>query len=205
MMCVAVLAMAAFASVQAAEVNVKLQNRGADQQMTAAQSVQYTVTNADGEIVAEGDGSEIKLDLAEGEYELTVQQTLEDGKVHYGVQPMTVPADGADFAFDVTPDGLTVAPKAAEVAPVIAKSPVNKCKCKYCDCNATREYCAEHCDCEHCDCGAFVVPFQAVQAPTSYVAGRNWGFLGMAGALVATAIALGVDDGPCCVSPCQCH
>ena len=53
----AALAMATVASVQAADVKINLQNRGPNQQMVLAQNVKYTIANAEGEIVAEGENA----------------------------------------------------------------------------------------------------------------------------------------------------
>jgi hypothetical protein len=53
------------------------------------------------------------------------------------------------------------------------------------------------------------LPQVPAQLPTTggVYYGNNWGIFGLAGALVATAIALGVDDDdcscPCPVTPCQ--
>lgn len=179
MMLVAVLAMAAVASVQAADVKVNLQNRGADQQMVAAQNVKYTVSNAEGEIVAEGEGSEIALDLPEGNYEITVEQTMADGKVHYGTKMIEVTPEGTNVAYEITPNGLEAvgpqAPKAIVVRSTIPRQPLTNPN----------------------------LPPQLPQlppAPQPYAPGvgamGNWGMLGMIGAIIATSVALGVDDDP---------
>lgn len=178
MMLVAVLAMAAVASVQAADVKVNLQNRGADQQMVAAQNVKYTVSNAEGEIVAEGEGSEIALDLPEGNYEITVEQTMADGKVHYGTKMIEVTPEGANVAYEITPNGLeAVGPQApkAIVRSTIPRQPLTNPN----------------------------LPPQLPQLPPApqpnapgVGAMGNWGMLGMIGAIIATSVALGVDDDP---------
>lgn len=178
MMLVAVLAMAAVASVQAADVKVNLQNRGADQQMVAAQNVKYTVSNAEGEIVAEGEGSEIALDLPEGNYEITVEQTMADGKVHYGTKMIEVTPEGANIAYEITPNGLeAVGPQApkAIVRSTIPRQPLTNPN----------------------------LPPQLPQLPPApqpnapgVGAMGNWGMLGMIGAIIATSVALGVDDDP---------
>lgn len=178
MMLVAVLAMAAVASVQAADVKVNLQNRGADQQMVSAQNVKYSIANADGEIVAEGEGSEINLDLPEGNYEITVEQTTADGKVHYGTKMIEVTPEGANVAYEITPNGLeAVGPQApkAIVRSTIPRQPLTNPN----------------------------LPPQLPQLPPApqpnapgVGAMGNWGMLGMIGAIIATSIALGVDDDP---------
>lgn len=174
MMLVAVLAMMAVASVQAADVKVNLQNRGADQQMVAAQNVKYTISNAEGEIVAEGEGSDVALDLPEGNYEITVEQTIADGKVHYGTKMIEVTSEGVDVAYEITPNGLeAVGPQApkAMVRSTIPRQPTTNPN----------------------------LPPQLPQLPQqggvpTMNSGNNWSVLALVGALVATAIALGVDD-----------
>lgn len=180
MMLVAVLAMAVVASVQAADVKVNLQNRGADQQMVSAENVKYSIANADGEIVAEGEGSEINLDLPEGNYEITVEQTTADGKVHYGTKMIEVTPEGANVSFEITPNGLEAvgsqAPKALVRSTIPRQlNPANP-----------------------------NLPAQLPQLPSAPQPGAasmgagmgNWGMLGMIGAIIATSIALGVDDEP---------
>lgn len=122
MMLVAMLA--TVASIQAADVKVNLQNRGPNQQMTSAQNVKYSISNAEGEIVAEGEGSEINLDLPEGNYEITVEQTGPNGQVRYGAQQMKVTPEGANVSFEITPNGLQpVNPNAPAVRSTIPRQP----------------------------------------------------------------------------------
>lgn len=180
MMLVAVLAMAAVASVQAADVKVNLQNRAPNQQMVPAQNVKYTISNAEGEIVAEGEGSEINLDLPEGVYEITVEQTAPNGEVYYGTKMIEVTPEGANVSFEITPQGLQ--PANAQIRQTIPRQLQRP--------NTPPR------------------PVQLPQLPEPGVptmgAERNWGMLAMVGALVATAIALGVDDDePVYVTPCQ--
>ncbi|MBR4835206.1 MAG: hypothetical protein IKU86_12890 [Thermoguttaceae bacterium] len=205
MMLVAALAMTVVASVQAADVKVNLQDRDANNQLVAAQNVKYSIADSEGKIVANGEQAEIALDLAEGVYEITVEQNLPNEQVHYGAQALSVPAEGAEFALEIAADGLKPAVAAKEVAPTIAKKSVrtssNVCKCKYCKCSQSREYCRDNCNCPYCDCGKAAVPVAAASVGSC----NTWGFLGLTGALVATAIALGVDDDvpPRPVSPFQ--
>ena len=176
MMLVAMLA--TVASVQAADVKVNLQNRGADQQMVSAQNVKYSISNAEGEIVAEGENSKIDLDLPEGVYEISVEQTTPGGDVRYGTQTINVTADGVNVAYEITPNGLRpVGPQAPKGLsnPTIPRQP-----------NPTNPN----------------LPPQLPQLPQlpqqgavpSMNSGNNWGVLALVGALVATAVALGDDD-----------
>lgn len=174
MMLFAALAMATVASVQAADVKINLQNRGPNQQMVLAQNVKYTIANAEGEIVAEGENAEITLDLPEGNYEITVEQTTLNGQVRYGAQQISVPAEGANLSFEITSNGLRPAnaPNVAAARPTIPRQPRVARPNPYTN-----------------------APQLPPQAPASV--GRNyntWGVWGLAGALVATAVALGVDD-----------
>lgn len=170
MMLVAMLA--TVASVQAADVKINLQNRGPNQQMAAAQNVKYSISNAEGEIVAEGEEAEINLDLPEGNYEITVEQTAPNGQVRYGAQQMNVTAEGANLSFEITPNGLQpVNPNVPTVRPTIPRRIPSRPN------------------------PATNLPQLPPQAPVATAGSyNNWGILGLTGALVATAIALGVDD-----------
>lgn len=173
MMLVAMLA--TVASVQAADVKINLQNRGPNQQMTSAQNVKYSISNAEGEIVAEGEEAEINLDLPEDNYEITVEQTGPNGQVRYGAQQMNVTPEGANLSFEITPNGLQpVNPNAPTVRPTIPRQPRVVRPNPY----------------------TTNMPQLPPQAPNGAVmySGNNWGIWGLAGALVATAVALGVDD-----------
>lgn len=173
MMLVAMLA--TVASVQAADVKVNLQNRGANQQMVSAQNVKYSISNAEGEIVAEGENARIDLDLPEGVYEISVEQTTANGDVRYGTQTIDVTADGVNVAYEITPNGLRpVGPQAPKGLsnPTIPRQP-----------NPTNPN----------------LPPQLPQLPQqggvpTMNSDNNWGILALVGALVATAIALGVDN-----------
>lgn len=186
-MLVAALAMTVVASVQAADVKVNLHSRGANNQLTAAQNVKYTIANADGEIVAQGEEAEVALDLPNGNYEITVEQTMPNGQVRYGAQQMEVDEESEQFTFEITQNGLQLvdangAPAAVERTTV----PRNPSLLR------TNQESS---------------PFQqpAVPQPSSSANCGTWGVLGLAGALVATAVALGVDDDddPHWVSPGQ--
>lgn len=187
MMLVAALAMTVVASVQAADVKVNLHSRGANNQLTAAQNVKYTIANADGEIVAQGEEAEVALDLPNGNYEITVEQTMPNGQVRYGAQQMEVDEESEQFTFEITQNGLQLvdangAPAAVERTTV----PRNPSLLR------TNQESS---------------PFQqpAVPQPSSSANSGTWCVLGLAGALVATAVALGVDDDddPHWVSPGQ--
>lgn len=187
MMLVAALAMTVVASVQAADVKVNLHSRGANNQLTAAQNVKYTIANADGEIVAQGEEAEVALDLPNGNYEITVEQTMPNGQVRYGAQQMEVDEESEQFTFEITQNGLQLvdangAPAAVERTTV----PRNPSLLR------TNQESS---------------PFQqpAVPQPSCSANSGTWGVLGLAGALVATAVALGVDDDddPHWVSPGQ--
>lgn len=186
MMLVAALTMTVVASVQAADVKVSLHSRGVDNQLTAAQNVKYTIANADGEIVAQGEDADVALDLPNGSYEITVEQTMPNGQVRYGAQQLDVDEESEEFAFEITQNGLQ--PVDADGVSAVESATVPRRPSLLC---TNRES----------------SPFQQpVVPPTGQ--GSNcgtWGVLGLAGALVATAIALGVDDDdePCWVSPGQ--
>lgn len=188
MMLVAALAMTVVASVQAADVKVNLHSRGANNQLTAAQNVKYTIANADGEIVAQGEDAEVALDLPNGNYEITVEQTMPNGQVRYGAQQMEVDEESEQFTFEITQNGLQlVDANGASAAMERTTVPRNPSLLR------TNQESS---------------PFQqpAVPQPSSNSANcGTWGVLGLAGALVATAVALGVDDDddPHWVSPGQ--
>ena len=184
MMLVAVLAMATVASVQAADVKVEIKERDANQNLVAAQNVKYSVANAEGAIVANGEKSEFAMDVAEGKYELTVEQKTAAERVRYGAAAFVVPVAGDDFIFELTDSGLRLVKEDDDKAGVIIPSkPVAVAR------------------------PVAALPQLPAQAATNGVvySGNNWGIFGLAGALVATAIALGVDDNdcPCAVTPCQ--
>ncbi|MBQ2791079.1 MAG: hypothetical protein IJE97_15695, partial [Thermoguttaceae bacterium] len=182
-MLVAVLTLTAVASVQAADVKVEIKERDAEQNLVAAQNVKYSVSNSEGEIVADGETAEFALDVPEGHYELTVEQAQTEGRVRYGAAILVVPAEGDDFVFELTDAGLKlVEDDDDDAAVVIPNKPVA---------NAVARPIATY-------------PQLPQQAGYAVSSGRNWGFLGLAGALVATAVALGVDDDcPCPVTPVQ--
>ncbi|MBQ8287019.1 MAG: hypothetical protein IJZ10_12080 [Thermoguttaceae bacterium] len=187
MMLVAALVMATVASVQAADVKIELKERDAKQNLVPAQNVKYSVANGEGKIVADGSAAEFAMDVAEGNYELTVEQTLPNDHVRYGAATFAVPTEGAEYAYEITDAGLVLIEEDDDdkAALVIPNKPVM---------GATAKPIA-------------ALPQVPAQVPTTAVTsgGNNWGILGLAGALVATAIALGVDDDecPCPVSPCQ--
>ena len=187
MMLAAVLALATVASVQAADVKIEIKERDANQKLVAAQNIKYSVANADGAIVANGEKSDFAMDVAEGNYEITVEQKAVADHVRYGAAAFVVPAAGDDFIFELTDSGLRLVEedddKGAVVLPgkPIAHAAVRPLP---------------------------QLPQLPPQVPTTgaVYSGNNWGVLGLAGALVATAIALGVDDDcdcPCPVTPCQ--
>ena len=184
MMLVAVLALTAVASVQAADVKVELKERDAEQNLVAAQNVKYSVSNSEGEIVADGETAEFALNVPEGHYELTVEQTKADDHVRYGAAILVVPAEGDEVVFELTDAGLKriVEDDDDKAGVIIPSKPVSVAR-------PIPTYPQ--------------IPQQAAGVAVS--SGRNWGFLGLAGALVATAIALGVDDDgcPCPVTPVQ--
>lgn len=171
------VALATVASVQAADVKINLLNRGANQQMTAAQNVKYSISNAAGEIVAQGENANIKVDLPEGNYEITVEQTTPNDQVRYGAHQFKVTSEGANVSYEIMPNGLRLIGQpgqAGQVAPTLPRVlPQNPVAPNY-----------------------PVLPPQAPYAGGmgAMGAGGNWGMLAMTGALVATAIALGVDD-----------
>ncbi len=184
MMLVAMLALAAVASVQAADVKVEIKERDANNNLVPAQNIKYSVSNDDGEIVASGDACNFSMDVVAGNYELTVEQAA-TARVRYGAAALVVTEKGDNFVFELTDAGL----KKERGSVVIPSQPVA---------NASLRPVAN----------LPQVPTQTpIQVPTgaTMYSGNNWGFLGLAGALVATAIALGVDDDkcPCAVTPCQ--
>lgn len=186
MMLVAALAMTVVASVQAADVKVNLHSRGANNQLTAAQNVKYTISNADGEIVAQGEEAEVALDLPSGNYEITVEQTMPNGQVRYGAQQLAVDEESEQFAFEITQNGLQ--PVDANGAPAAVERTTVPRNPSLLRTNQESS------------------PFQqpVVPQPGSSANCGTWGVLGLAGALVATAVALGVDDDdPHWVSPGQ--
>jgi len=183
MMLVAVLAMAAVASVQAADVKIELKNRDAEQNLVPAQNVKYSIANADGAIVADGEGSEIALDVAEGNYEITVEQTNAADQVRYGSAGMNVPAQGDTFVYEITDAGLVLIEEDDDDKGAVVWNGPSKIA------NLPR-------------------PTSVPQLPQPGVPtmtyGNNWGVLALVGALVATAVALGVDDDtPCACTPVQ--
>lgn len=192
MMLVAALAMTVVASVQAADVKVNLHSRGANNQLTAAQNVKYTIANADGEIVAQGEGAEVALDLPNGNYEITVEQTMPNGQVRYGAQQMEVDGESEQFTFEITQNGLQpVEANGASATAERATVPRNPSLLRM---------------------NQETSPFQqpAVPQPSSNALASNancgtWSVLGLVGAMVATSVALGVDDDddPYWVSPGQ--
>ncbi len=174
MMLVAVFVMATVASVQAADVKVEIKERDANQKLVPAQNIKYSVSNADGAIVADGEKAEFAMDVAEGTYELTVEQTKAD-RVRYGAAAFNVPAKGDKFVFELTDSGLRLVKEDDDKgALVIPNKPAV---------NAAIRPVPN-------------MPQLPPQAPNGAVvySGNNWGIWGLAGALVATAIALGVDD-----------
>ncbi len=178
MMLVAASIMTVVASVQAADVKVGLFDRGANNQLVAAQNVKYSISDAEGKIVADGAKAEISLDLNEGVYEITVEQALPNAQVRYGAQLMNVPAAGAEFSFEISPEGLVAVDKneneneenenADNTSSTISKKPVRPA--------APRQ------------------PQLPQQQGPSMNSGNSWAMLGMVGALIATAVSLGVDD-----------
>jgi hypothetical protein len=171
MMLVAVLAMTAVASVQAADVKIEFKNRDVNQKYVPAQNVKYSIADANGEIVVDGAGSEVAFNVEAGKYEVTVEQKVADSHVRYGSAVFEV-ADAAEtFKYEITETELRLIEDDDddEAALVIASRPVA---------NAPIRPLPTHPQ----------VPSVGTQ---SY---NNWGILGLTGALVATAIALGVDD-----------
>lgn len=185
MMLVAVLAMTAVASVQAADVQVEIKERDANQKLVPAQNVKYSVANAEGEIVADGEKADFAMNVPEGNYEITVEQKVTGDHVRYGAATFVVPAAGDKFIFELTDSGLRLVEEDDDkTAVVIPSRPVAA--------SAVRPV-----------ANLPQLPPQAAPAGVAYST-NNWGILGLAGALVATAIALGVDDDcPCAVTPCQ--
>lgn len=182
MMLVAMLA--TVASVQAADVKVNLQNRGAGQQMVSAQNVKYTISNAEGEIVAEGEEAEINLDLPEGNYEITVEQKLPNEQVHYGAQQIKVTAEGANVTFEITPNGLQ--PVNANLAAVRSTIPSQPRVVRP---NTNLPQLPPQ-------AGMSVAGATGVAgaAGTAGALSGTWGMLGMIGAMVATTVAVTADD-----------
>jgi hypothetical protein len=187
MMLVAVLALTAVASVQAADVKVEIKERDAAQNLVPAQNIKYSIANSDGAVVVDGEGSDIAFNAAEGNYELTVEQAAE--QVRYGSAVMAVPAEGDIFIYEITDAGLVLIEEddddkagviLGDAAPSVVPQPVALAQPMPC------------------------VPALPPQGIPTMTAGGNWGVLALVGALVATAVALGVDDDcPCCVTPVQ--
>ena len=173
MMLVAVLTLTTVASVQAANVKVEFKNRVAGDKFVPAENVEYSVANADGAIVVDGAGSEFTFNGDAGKYEITVEQKMGD-QVYYGSAVMEVPAVDETFKYEITPTELRLIEEDDDkAAVVIPNKPV---------------------------VNAAVRPMPSMpqlppQAPVATAGSyNNWGILGLTGALVATAIALGVDD-----------
>lgn len=170
MMLVAMLA--TVASIQAADVKVEFKNRVAGDKFVPAQNVKYSIANANGDIVADGAGSEFTFDGDAGKYEVTVEQKAGD-QVRYGSAVMEVTVADT-FKYEITPTELRLIEEDDDdAAVVIPNKPV---------------------------VNAAVRPMPSMpqlppQAPVATMSSyNNWGIFGLAGALVATAIALGVDD-----------
>lgn len=183
MMLFAALAMATVALVQAADVKINLQNRGPNQQMTSAQNVKYTISNAEGEIVAEGENAEINVDLPEGHYEITVEQTTANGQVRYGAQQMNVTTEGANLSFEITPNGLRPAnaPNVAPGRPTIPRQRMQARPNPYTNAPQLPPQ-------------AGMVGGAAGVAGAGAAMSGTWGMLGMIGAMVATTVAVTADD-----------
>lgn len=183
MMLVAVLAMAAVASVQAADVQVEIKERNAERQLVPAQNVKYSIANADGVVVADGEGSEVAFSAPAGGYEITVEQLKADNQARYGSAVMNVPVEGKKYIYEITDVGLILIEDDDDKAGVLWDGPS-----KISNLPRTTT-CAQ-------------LPQQCVPTMT---AGNNWGVLALVGALVATAISLGVDDDrpPHFVTPVQ--
>ncbi|MBR2003899.1 MAG: hypothetical protein IJ991_06930, partial [Thermoguttaceae bacterium] len=106
-----------------------------------------------------------------GKYEVTVEQKAGD-QVYYGSAVMEVPAVDETFKYEITPTELRLIEEDDDkAAVVIPNKPVVNA--------AVRPM--------PCCC----MPQAPVATMGAY---NNWGILGLTGALVATAIALGVDD-----------
>lgn len=186
MMLVAVLAMATVASVQAADVKIEIKERAANQELVPAQNVKYAVSDAEGKVVASGEKSEFTMDVPAGNYGITVEQNVANNHVRYGATTFNVPEAGDDYVFVLEDDGLKLVDEDDDKgAVVLSGKPMTNVSVHQ----------------------VVNIPAQVpTQIPTGAVAysGNNWGILGLAGALVATAIALGVDDDePRPVTPCQ--
>ena len=189
MMLVAVLTLATVASVQAADVKVEIKERDANQNLVAAQNIKYSVVNAEGAVVANGETADFSMDVAEGNYELSAEQAA-DEHVRYGSAALVVPPTGDELVYELTDSGLKLVKEDDDKAGVIVARPVANGVGRLTP--VARPVPA--------------LPQLPAQVPTTgaFFAGNNWGFLGLTGALVATAIALGVDDDcPCPVTPCQ--
>jgi len=176
MMLVAVLAMAAVASVQAADVKIEFKNRDSEQKLVPAQSVKYSIANADGAIVADGEGSEITLNVAEGNYEITVEQTKAADQARYGSAVLNVPAQGDTFVYEITDAGLILIEEDDDKSAVAWKEPMKIA-------NLPRSTNVSQ-----------LPQFPQQGGVPTMTSGNNWGILALVGALVATAVALGVDD-----------
>ena len=181
---VAVLVMATVASVQAADVKIEIKERDANQNLVPAQNLKYSVANAEGAVVADGEKAEFAMDVAEGNYELTVEQKANE-HVRYGAAAVVVPAEGDELVYELTDAGLKLVEEDDDdkAAIVLSGKPVANA--------AVRPLPQLPTQAANCNCGA-------------YSSNNCWGIFGLAGALVATAIALGVDDDePRPVTPCQ--
>lgn len=188
MMLVAVLVMAAVASVQAADVKIEIKERDANQKLVPAQNIKYSVANSEGEIVADGEASDFAMDVAEGNYEITVEQKAATDRVRYGAATFVVPVGGDDFIFELTDSELRLVEEDDDKAAlVIPGNPVANAALR-----PVPQLPAQ-------------LPPQVPTTGAAVYSGNNWGILGLTGALVATAIALGVDDDdcPCAVTPVQ--
>ncbi len=188
MMLVAVLVMAAVASVQAADVKIEIKERDANQKLVPAQNIKYSVANSEGEIVADGEASDFAMDVAAGNYEITVEQKAATDRVRYGAATFVVPVAGDDFIFELTDSELRLVKEDDDKAAlVIPGKPVANAALR-----PVPQLPAQ-------------LPPQVPTTGAAVYSGNNWGILGLTGALVATAIALGVDDDdcPCAVTPVQ--
>lgn len=178
MMLVAVLTLTTVASVQAANVKVEFKNRVAGDKFVPAKNVEYSVANADGAIVVDGAGSDFTFNGDAGKYEITVEQKAGD-QVYYGSTVMEVPAVDETFKYEITPTELRLIEEDDDkAAVVIPNEPVVNAAVRPMPCCGMPQACC-------------CMP-QAPVATAGYC--NNWGILGLTGALVATAIALGVDD-----------
>jgi hypothetical protein len=178
--------MTAVASVQAADVKLEFKNRDANQKFVPAQNVKYSIADANGEIVVDGVGSEAAFNVEAGKYEVTVEQKVADSHVRYGSAVFEVAEAAKTLKYEITETELRLIKDDDDdkAALVISNKPLVK--------TPVRPLPACCCQC---------VPQASVAGMNSC---NNWGILGLTGALVATAIALGVDDdGPKDVSGVQ--